>query len=169
MLADSISAFSAGLTCATARETPRIRPEIVPSRPTSVITFGEGRDVVGALFPRPRHDFHHAFLSIAASMSLRGAGAVCRRFQAVADDLADRPYRTWWCSRAPAGTCHPAASAGCDPTPCGFPARARIRTMNRSIAIDKPEGHDQQAGVWYMNQPQFPEKNLTIVSNVFIA
>ena len=38
--AESISAFSAGLTCATAVK-PLIRPMMVPSRPTSVITFAK--------------------------------------------------------------------------------------------------------------------------------
>ena len=38
--ADSISAFSAGLTCATAVK-PLIRPMMVPSRPTRVITLAK--------------------------------------------------------------------------------------------------------------------------------
>jgi hypothetical protein len=38
--AESSSAFSAGLTCATAVK-PLIRPMMVPSRPTSVITFAK--------------------------------------------------------------------------------------------------------------------------------
>src|ERR1700756_3254123 len=47
-----------------------------------------------------------------------------------------------------------------------FSARARPRTMNRSIAIDKPEAMINRLG--YMNKPQ-SWKNFTIVSNVLIT
>jgi len=84
MLADSISAFSAGLTCATAVN-PLIRPDDRAQQAHQGDDVGERGDVVGALF-QARHDFHHALLHRRVEV-LAPTRALHPR-QPVADDLA---------------------------------------------------------------------------------